>query len=57
VLSRIIFGARMSLYVSVTSVGIAAVIGVLLGIVAAWYRWTAARSCASWTCSSPSPAS
>ncbi len=38
VLSRIIFGARMSLYVSVTSVGIAAVIGVLLGIVAAWYR-------------------
>jgi peptide/nickel transport system permease protein len=40
VLSRIIFGARMSLYVSVTSVGIAAVIGVLLGIVAAWYRWT-----------------
>jgi peptide/nickel transport system permease protein len=40
VLSRIIFGARMSLYVSVTSVGIAAVMGVLLGIVAAWYRWT-----------------
>ncbi len=39
-LSRIIFGARMSLYVSVTSVGIAAVIGVLLGLVAAWYRWT-----------------
>ena len=39
VLSRIIFGARMSLYVSVTSVGIAALIGVLLGIVAAWYRW------------------
>ena len=38
-LSRIIFGARMSLYVSVTSVGIAAVIGVMLGIVAAWYRW------------------
>jgi peptide/nickel transport system permease protein len=39
VLSRIIFGARMSLYVSVTSVGIAALIGVLLGIVSAWYRW------------------
>ena len=39
VLSRIIFGARMSLYVSVTSVGIAALVGVLLGIVAAWYRW------------------
>ncbi|MFN2428352.1 MAG: glutathione ABC transporter permease GsiD, partial [Candidatus Binatia bacterium] len=35
VLSRIIFGARMSLYVSVTSVGIAALIGVLLGIVSA----------------------
>ena len=39
VLSRIIFGACMSLYVSVTSVGIAAFVGVLLGIVAAWYRW------------------
>ncbi len=38
-LSRIIFGARMSLYVSVTSVGIAAFVGVLLGIVSAWYRW------------------
>jgi len=39
VLSRIIFGARISLYVSVTSVGLAAFVGVLLGIVAAWYRW------------------
>ncbi|HKK93398.1 MAG TPA: ABC transporter permease [Longimicrobiales bacterium] len=39
VLSRIIFGARISLYVSMTSVGLAAFVGVLLGIVAAWYRW------------------
>lgn len=39
ILSRIIFGARISLYVSVTSVGLAAFVGVLLGIVAAWYRW------------------
>ena len=42
ILSRIIFGARISLYVSVTSVGLAAFVGVLLGIVAAWYRWTRA---------------
>ncbi|MDF1521995.1 MAG: ABC transporter permease [Trueperaceae bacterium] len=42
ILSRIIFGARVSLYVSMTSVGLAAFVGVLLGIVAAWYRWTRA---------------
>ena len=40
ILSRIIFGARVSLYVSTVAVGIAALVGVSLGIVAAWYRWT-----------------
>ena len=40
ILSRIIYGARVSLYISSLSVGIAALIGVTLGIVAAWYRWT-----------------
>lgn len=39
VLSRIIYGARVSLYVSVASVGLAALVGVVLGILAAWYRW------------------
>lgn len=39
ILSRIIFGARVSLYISVASVGAAAIIGVALGILAAWYRW------------------
>ena len=38
ILSRIIHGARVSLYVSVTSVGMAALVGVTLGILAAWYR-------------------
>ncbi len=40
ILSRIIHGARISLYVSSVAVGIAALIGVTLGILAAWYRWT-----------------
>jgi peptide/nickel transport system permease protein len=40
ILSRIIHGARVSLYISTTSVGIAALIGVALGIFAAWYRWS-----------------
>lgn len=40
ILSRIIHGARMSLYVSASSVGLAALIGVTLGLIAAWYRWT-----------------
>lgn len=39
ILSRIIFGARVSLLISTTSVATAAVIGVALGILAAWYRW------------------
>lgn len=39
-LSRIIHGARVSLYISSVAVGIAALVGVTLGIVAAWYRWT-----------------
>lgn len=39
ILSRIIYGARISLYISATSVGIAALIGVSLGLLAAWYRW------------------
>lgn len=38
-LSRIIYGARVSLFISVASVGAAAVAGVALGILAAWYRW------------------
>ena len=37
-LSRIIFGARMSLYISLSSIGIGAVFGVLLGMLAAYYR-------------------
>ena len=37
-LSRLIHGARISLTVSFASVGIATALGVLLGIVAAWYR-------------------
>ena len=42
VLSRIIYGARISLYISSVSVGLAAVVGVMLGILAAWYRWSRA---------------
>ena len=38
ILSRIIHGARVSLIVSVASVALAAVVGVTLGILAAWYR-------------------
>lgn len=38
-LSRIIFGARISLVVSFSAVGLAAVAGVSLGTVAGWYRW------------------
>ena len=38
-LSRILYGARVSLYISVTSVGLAGIFGVALGILAAWYRW------------------
>jgi peptide/nickel transport system permease protein len=42
ILSRIIHGARVSLYISSASVGLATVIGVALGILAAWYRWSRA---------------
>lgn len=38
-LSRIIFGARVSLYISSAAVLLATVVGVGLGILAAWYRW------------------
>jgi peptide/nickel transport system permease protein len=38
-LSRLIFGARVSLFISLTSVILGAVIGVLLGVVAAWFRF------------------
>jgi len=38
-LSRIIFGARMSLYISLAAVGIGALIGVTLGTLAGYYRW------------------
>ena len=37
-LSRIIFGARMSLYISLSAIGIGAVFGVVLGMLAAYYR-------------------
>ncbi|MGH2374603.1 MAG: ABC transporter permease [bacterium] len=37
-LSRVIFGARMSLLVSVTSVGFGALVGILLGTIAGYYR-------------------
>jgi peptide/nickel transport system permease protein len=37
-LSRIIFGARMSLYISLSAIGIGAGFGVLLGMLAAYYR-------------------
>ena len=37
-LSRIIFGARMSLYISVSAIGMGALFGVVLGMVAAYYR-------------------
>jgi peptide/nickel transport system permease protein len=36
-LSRIIFGARISLTIAFASVGIGTVIGVVLGVMAAWY--------------------
>lgn len=39
-LSRIIYGARESLYISITSVGVGALIGVVLGLVAAFYSRT-----------------
>ena len=42
ILSRIVFGARVSLYISLSSVAVATVVGVGLGIIAAWYRWTRA---------------
>lgn len=38
-LSRIIYGARISLYISFSSVGLAGIFGVTLGVLAAWYRW------------------
>jgi len=37
-LSRIIFGARMSLYISLSSIGMGAIFGVVLGMLAAYYR-------------------
>jgi len=38
-LSRLIFGARVSLFISLTSVILGVVIGVILGVVAAWFRY------------------
>ncbi len=38
VLSRIIFGARASLLISASSVSLAAIVGVFLGVIAAWFR-------------------
>jgi peptide/nickel transport system permease protein len=37
-LSRIIFGARMSLYISLSAIGMGALFGVVLGMLAAYYR-------------------
>jgi peptide/nickel transport system permease protein len=37
-LSRIIFGARMSLYISMSAIGMGALFGVVLGMLAAYYR-------------------
>jgi peptide/nickel transport system permease protein len=37
-LSRLIFGARVSLFISLTSVILGVVVGVVLGVVAAWFR-------------------
>ncbi|MHC4159552.1 MAG: ABC transporter permease [Planctomycetota bacterium] len=37
-LSRLIFGARVSLFISLTSVILGVVVGVMLGVVAAWFR-------------------
>jgi peptide/nickel transport system permease protein len=37
-LSRIIYGARVSLTVSVLSIGVGGAIGVVLGLLAGWYR-------------------
>jgi peptide/nickel transport system permease protein len=37
-LSRILFGARMSLYISVSAIGMGALFGVVLGMLAAYYR-------------------
>lgn len=37
-LSRLIFGARVSLFISLTSVILGVVVGVALGVVAAWFR-------------------
>lgn len=36
-LSRLIFGARISLFISITSVILGVVVGVVLGVVAAWF--------------------
>ena len=42
ILSRIIFGARVSLIISLSSVSVATLVGVGLGILAAWYRYARA---------------
>lgn len=37
-LSRLLYGARISLTISVSAVALGAVVGILLGLVAGWYR-------------------
>lgn len=43
--SRIIFGARVSLYISVTAVALGLAVGTAMGMAAAYYRGSTRRSC------------
>ena len=55
--SRVLYGARLSLFVGIISVGFAIVIGALLGSFSAYVGgWTDSWSWAPWTSCSPSPA-
>lgn len=57
-LSRLVFGARVSLLVGFVATGLSLVFGVLLGAVAGYAGvGSTTSSCASWTCSWRSPAS
>ena len=45
ILSRIIYGARISLFISLLAVILGAVIGIFLGIIAGWYKRLEVRLC------------